>query len=76
MALPRLTATRSLHGGSASYRGRGAALPGGAGLAPQGCLECLGAVAVCGASCLMGPEVCVPCLATAGMEACLRCLLD
>lgn len=45
----------------------------------QGCsalrwATCGVAMVACGASCLLGPEVCVPCLAAIGMPTCLDCL--
>jgi hypothetical protein len=52
-----------------------------AAVVPQGCsgwkkLACGGAFVACGASCVLGPEICVPCLAAVGATDCLSCLLD
>ena len=49
------------------------------GLDMQGCsamrwISCGAAVAICGVTCLAGPEVCIPCLAGIGMSMCLDCL--
>lgn len=49
------------------------------GLDLQGCsamrwISCGAAVAICGVTCLAGPEVCIPCLAGIGMSMCLDCL--
>jgi hypothetical protein len=38
--------------------------------------ECVTAVALCGASCLLGPEVCIPCLAAGGLSYCFQCLIQ
>jgi len=50
------------------------------GVNPSGCswgkkIECAAAIAACGATCALGPEVCVPCLASIGASSCLDCLL-
>lgn len=36
-------------------------------------IVCPVAFVACGATCVLGPEVCVPCLAAVGLEACLPC---
>jgi hypothetical protein len=36
-------------------------------------IVCPLAFVACGATCILGPEVCVPCLAAVGLEACLPC---
>jgi hypothetical protein len=36
-------------------------------------IVCPLAFTLCAASCVLGPEVCVPCLAAVGLEACLPC---
>lgn len=51
-----------------------------AGIVAQGCslgkkIGCGAAFVACGASCLLGPEVCVPCLTAVGATSCLDCLL-
>jgi hypothetical protein len=76
MALPRMTAAQSLAGSEHSYAGALRGSLSGAGISPQGCLGCITATALCGATCLLGPEVCVPCLASIGMQQCLSCLTD
>lgn len=79
MALPAMTAQSTL---------RSAAPPAGlarasrVGVEPQSCsmtkkIACGAAFVACGASCYLGPEVCVPCLAAVGGGTdCLACLVD
>ena len=61
--------------------GRGVAPGAPAGVVAQACslgkkIGCGAAFIACGASCLLGPEVCVPCLAGVGATDCLDCLLN
>jgi hypothetical protein len=51
-----------------------------AGLVPAECsllkkIACGGAFVACGASCALGPEICIPCLTGVGATDCLSCLL-
>jgi hypothetical protein len=38
-------------------------------------IECAAAVVACGATCIAGPEACIPCLAGIGAEGCLDCVM-
>jgi hypothetical protein len=78
----KLPAMRTGIPSTASPRGGWTAGSGArAAVVPQGCsgwkkLACGGAFVACGASCVLGPEICVPCLAAVGATDCLSCLLD
>ncbi|HEX6941136.1 MAG TPA: hypothetical protein VF158_17165 [Longimicrobiales bacterium] len=86
MKLPRMRAGRVST--AVGYATAGAGVAGRAAgwrresvVAQEGCsvlkkIACGGAFLACGASCALGPEVCVPCLAAVGATDCLSCLLD
>jgi hypothetical protein len=80
MSFPRFSAEQSLGRSSLSsrstYRPRETSS-----VVPQGCsmtkkIACGSAFVVCGASCALGPEICLPCLGAVGATDCLSCLLD
>lgn len=81
MMMPTMTATRSLSASRSlsTFSGR-PGLSMNVGVESESCsigkaALCATALAVCGATCLAGPEVCIPCLASVGAPTCLSCLL-
>ncbi|MFL6334575.1 MAG: hypothetical protein ACJ754_14780 [Pyrinomonadaceae bacterium] len=80
MKLPKFTAERSV--GASQVPAPGGVEPVRSySVVPQGCswtkkIACGTAFAACGASCALGPEICVPCLTAVGATDCLNCLLD
>lgn len=78
MKLPEMSAVASV--GVAADYGQGPATFSQSAIEPQFCsvgkmLGCGAAAIACGATCLIGPEVCIPCLAGVGMTGCLDCLI-
>ena len=80
MYLPQFTAEQSLGASINNYQSSNLQTQN-SGITPQACslgkkIACGAAFLACGASCALGPEICLPCLAAVGATDCLDCLLD
>ncbi|MCB9758406.1 MAG: hypothetical protein H6739_01065 [Alphaproteobacteria bacterium] len=81
MTMPTLTASNALTASrnAATFHGRPRSSMN-VGVESESCswgkaALCAGAAVACGATCVFGPEACVPCLTAIGAPICLSCLL-
>lgn len=81
MTVPRLRMTGTIGAGMrGAFRVGPVPGPRSGAVVPQACsgwqqFACAAAVTACGATCLLGPEACLPCLQAVGAANCLDCLL-